>query len=68
MSHLPKVFTVTKADWRDEVRVCPDCGENYWPAKKTTQARWEAQQTCAIPCGLLRAAKASNAKRRLNKA
>lgn len=67
MSHLPKVFTATRANWRDEVRTCPDCGENYWPAAKTTEARWRAQQTCPDPCGRIRAAKASNEKRRLSK-
>ena len=68
MSYLPKLPNAKPASWRDEVRVCPDCGDNYWPAKKTTKARWDAQETCPTPCGLLRAAKASNAKRRLNKA
>lgn len=67
MSHLPYVSTMTRADWRDEVRTCPDCGEKYWPAKKTTKARWEAQQTCADPCGRLRAINITNAKRRLSK-
>jgi len=63
MTLLPYVSTNTRAAWRDEVRVCPDCGENYWPAAKTTKARWDAQVTCPNPCGLIRAAKLSNAAR-----
>jgi hypothetical protein len=64
MSHLPYVSSATRANWRDEIRVCPDCGENYWPAERTTKKRWDAQETCPDPCGRLRAIRTTNAARK----
>jgi hypothetical protein len=45
-------------DWRiNEVRVCPDCGENFWPTKNTKWASWVSKTRCdrcsPVHCGRL---------------
>ncbi len=47
---MPSKPSAKNRNWREEVRVCPVCRENYWPAAKSTKARWDARSFCTQAC------------------
>jgi hypothetical protein len=53
--------------WRNEFRVCPDCGEKHWPTRRTTKTQWDQQTACLTPRCLTRATKGAFAARAAQK-
>jgi hypothetical protein len=53
--------------WRNEFRFCPDCGEKYWPTRRTSKSRWDEQTKCMTPRCIMRGPSGANAARAARK-